>query len=1198
MSSIVAFAESGFEPIPGYVLREKLGSGGFGEVWLADAPGGLKKALKLVFGSIDDDRAAGELRSLQRIRQVNHPFVLSLERIEVVNGQLIVVTELADGSLLDRFNEMQRRGLIGIPRDRLLKYLGDAADALDFICQEHDLQHLDVKPANLLLIADRIKLADFGLIKDVQRTNHSLMGGLTPTYAAPEMFDGRPGRASDQYALAIVYQEMLSGQFPFQGRTTAQLANEHLHKAPNLESLPINDRPIIAKALSKKPLQRFSSCRKMIDALLEANNVAPVEVEAPTQKDRIAPRPLRPKAPLVGPVRPRSTEPFSKAAAASDSARTRFATEQISPSATPVNIDRLTPLDVKESKTSNANTFFIGLGRTGIESLVAARHQLQTNDIPSESLTKSSWIAIDSSGDTLQQAMQSDRLAIESPLETIHLQLKDPLYYKERPKDYFSPISRRWMYNVPRSKTTEGVRALGMLAFLDNSLHCYETLYRRIGAQIINTRLDDGVLDPVFYLVASSHGGTGGAIVSELAFLIRRIVEEIREELNVEFKETITMILTAADREDFASLELPAASGLTCLSEIKHHVATSGLHPGIPSLPFRPLSIPPLDDLYVIHGGRLGRSSDWRDAVQQAADFLCDQTFTPLGAAMALVREQFRKSQDHDAQSCNVWLRTCITTDIKLTSEVKRGQLSKQWALETAQRWISSLDISRNSNTEQGKLQTNPAVGNTPIRIRKPSQAIDSFSDDLFRDAGWNAQAWVRSCFAKLLPATDNISPSDPVAVSSNQDDTESDFNFPEIGDEVSFLASLLPISERSVHESTRDMIDKSMQLLLERIRKQWTSRYQHWAFVKDLLKHCAEKLERQSESLKIVGGRFAERLKATEDLLAERSDFSVDDLNKFRSEKLTLTVQRTVHFLAAKLQLKLRELVLQSASLWEVEVAALRKTLSEASTELAAELGYDIDQVGRIRNYYLPLPSNWSAISNKVQMRLDKSLADDASNRLSFVWSSLADALLIHATKSVAQHATSENSTIENQSSTVVRSVGNDASTTNLLPVQVSETNEVLSDQPKELSSALYSAFTTNMIAQAEQTIDSAMSKLGADSVNQEQASYARLSLQTLAETIRDTSPPLMAAGGAMRVVLLIPSEYHLDEHDELWRTQLASFVTIIRTDFVKHPKLVIDGERLILEDLFEIMWPASADRYELANRLFSRTDIDWPSI
>src|SRR6202008_3970331 len=75
------------EPIPGYRLIERLGGGGFGEVWKAEAPGGFSKAIKFVYGQLDssddDDaaRAEQELRSLHRLRDVRHVYILTLEAI-------------------------------------------------------------------------------------------------------------------------------------------------------------------------------------------------------------------------------------------------------------------------------------------------------------------------------------------------------------------------------------------------------------------------------------------------------------------------------------------------------------------------------------------------------------------------------------------------------------------------------------------------------------------------------------------------------------------------------------------------------------------------------------------------------------------------------------------------------------------------------------------------------------------------------------------------------------------------------------------------------------------------------------------------------------------------------------------------------------------------------------------------------------
>src|SRR5436190_5272691 len=113
--------EANAEPLPGYRLIEPLGSGGFGEVWKCQAPGGLLKAIKFVFGSlnsldIDGARAEQEFKALDRIKDVRHPFVLSTERIEVIEGEVIIVMELADKNPYDLFLEHQSSGFIAIPR--------------------------------------------------------------------------------------------------------------------------------------------------------------------------------------------------------------------------------------------------------------------------------------------------------------------------------------------------------------------------------------------------------------------------------------------------------------------------------------------------------------------------------------------------------------------------------------------------------------------------------------------------------------------------------------------------------------------------------------------------------------------------------------------------------------------------------------------------------------------------------------------------------------------------------------------------------------------------------------------------------------------------------------------------------------------------------------------------------------------------
>lgn len=266
----------GIEPIPGYVLIEPLGRGGFGEVWKCVAPGGLHKAIKFVAGG-DDDAITGnndaqlrqEYDAFLQVKAIRHPYLLCLERVELVGNELVMVMGLADRQLGDRFSECQNAGLPGIPRDELLGYLKEAAEALDVISTQHGLQHLDVKPANLFLTAGHVQVGDYGLVSKLEG-GAGRNRGLTPKYAAPEVLRGQVHTNSDQYSLALVYQELLTGTFPFSGRTPQQIMLQHSSTVPDLSGLPEQDRKPVAIALAKEPEDRFASCRDFINALVSA----------------------------------------------------------------------------------------------------------------------------------------------------------------------------------------------------------------------------------------------------------------------------------------------------------------------------------------------------------------------------------------------------------------------------------------------------------------------------------------------------------------------------------------------------------------------------------------------------------------------------------------------------------------------------------------------------------------------------------------------------------------------------------------------------------------------------------------------------------------------------------------------------------------------------------------------------------------
>lgn len=522
---------AGSEPISGYRCVRRLGRSNYAETWLLESDDETHRVLKWLYDG-------SSLRQARKLTSYRHPFLIHWERVEAQGVELILIADWAEEML----EQSVGPGRSLPPRETLLRYMEELAEALDYLHTKHKVVHGRLKLSQVGIQHQHAKLLDWGLHSPstLQTIGWSLADLQT---TAPEVLLGQLEPASDQFSLAALYLQVAHGRHPLTANNLPEFFQLRNTKTIEPQDLRGQEYEVLERALHAEPASRYPTCAAFMRALRECDeasktsvptNITPPIVAPPRSTDKAVIQPSTFHAPLPTPETVSAGPTATPTVMIKSLMAMESGTSSRHPDSAFLNLNNLAYHSKVQSFGILTPTLMLGIGKLGHAVLKELSHVLHHRYDGAANLPHIRLLAIDQLADKPTAPVKPGDLQAEQQL---HCPPTTSATWQAASQD---PNLSAWLppTHLPDASAAD-VEICPSLARLSLVKH-YEIVRQRLQQEcrvmlqsdsLMRSKQHTGLsirqdLVPTCYIIASLNDQVALGCLSDLAYLVRSVISE------------------------------------------------------------------------------------------------------------------------------------------------------------------------------------------------------------------------------------------------------------------------------------------------------------------------------------------------------------------------------------------------------------------------------------------------------------------------------------------------------------------------------------------------------------------------------------------------------------------------------------------------------------------------------------------------